>query len=144
MYYNKLLKYADTLYRCKQLKRASLGRMCTLMRSSSSLSHTGTFSLRSANALSKTAPSAACGPRAKSGWAFRPRCRHQGIIWSCVEGRRVHVLSAIALVPELASRSHISGVPMLTAELAASAADSITRAPALNRSRPLQSMAEDV
>ena len=30
--YNKLLKYADTLYRCKQLKRAALGRMCTLMR----------------------------------------------------------------------------------------------------------------
>eukprot|EP00964_Phaeocystis_antarctica_P144101 scaffold109789_cov75-Phaeocystis_antarctica.AAC.4 len=124
---------------------SSKWRMCTLMRSSSSSSHAGTFSLRSANALSKTAPSAACGPRAKSGWAFRPRCRHHGIVWSCVEGRRVHVPSARVLVPELASRSHISGVSMLTTLAGgASAADSITRSPALNRSRPLQSMAEDV
>uniref|UniRef100_A0A7S0ZE53 Nucleolar GTP-binding protein 1 n=1 Tax=Timspurckia oligopyrenoides TaxID=708627 RepID=A0A7S0ZE53_9RHOD len=30
--YAKLLKYGDSLYRCKQLKRAALGRMCTLMR----------------------------------------------------------------------------------------------------------------
>lgn len=30
--YVKLLKYGDSLYRCKQLKRAALGRMCTLMR----------------------------------------------------------------------------------------------------------------
>jgi nucleolar GTP-binding protein len=30
--YTKLLKYSDSLYRCKQLKRAALGRMCTLMR----------------------------------------------------------------------------------------------------------------
>jgi len=30
--YLKLLKYGDSLYRCKQLKRAALGRMCTLMR----------------------------------------------------------------------------------------------------------------
>jgi len=29
--YLKLLKYGDSLYRCKQLKRAALGRMCTLM-----------------------------------------------------------------------------------------------------------------
>lgn len=29
--YLRLLKYGDSLYRCKQLKRASLGRMCTLM-----------------------------------------------------------------------------------------------------------------
>ncbi|GBG44384.1 hypothetical protein CBR_g77869 [Chara braunii] len=29
--YVRLLKYGDTLYRCKQLKRAALGRMCTLM-----------------------------------------------------------------------------------------------------------------
>lgn len=28
----KLLKYGDSLYRCKQLKRAALGRMCTLMK----------------------------------------------------------------------------------------------------------------
>eukprot|EP01114_Cavostelium_apophysatum_P001096 TRINITY_DN1093_c0_g2_i1.p1 TRINITY_DN1093_c0_g2~~TRINITY_DN1093_c0_g2_i1.p1 ORF type:complete len:649 (+),score=207.17 TRINITY_DN1093_c0_g2_i1:167-2113(+) len=29
--YLKLLKYGDSLYRCKQLKKAALGRMCTLM-----------------------------------------------------------------------------------------------------------------
>jgi len=29
--YIKLLKYGDSLYRCKQLKRAALGRMCTLV-----------------------------------------------------------------------------------------------------------------
>ncbi|EGC31243.1 hypothetical protein DICPUDRAFT_57799 [Dictyostelium purpureum] len=29
--YLRLLKYGDSLYRCKQLKRAALGRMCTLM-----------------------------------------------------------------------------------------------------------------
>jgi nucleolar GTP-binding protein len=27
--YVRLLKYADSLYRCKMLKRAALGRMCT-------------------------------------------------------------------------------------------------------------------
>lgn len=30
--YLRLLKYGDSLYRCKQLKRAALGRMCTLMK----------------------------------------------------------------------------------------------------------------
>jgi len=30
--YAKLLKYGDSLYRCKQLKRAALGRMCTIMK----------------------------------------------------------------------------------------------------------------
>jgi len=30
--YARLLKYGDSLYRCKQLKRAALGRMCTLMK----------------------------------------------------------------------------------------------------------------
>lgn len=30
--YVKLIKYGDSLYRCKQLKRAAMGRMCTLMR----------------------------------------------------------------------------------------------------------------
>lgn len=30
--YVRLLKYGDSLYRCKELKRAALGRMCTLMR----------------------------------------------------------------------------------------------------------------
>lgn len=30
--YVKLLKYGDSLYRCKQLKRAALGRMCTVMK----------------------------------------------------------------------------------------------------------------
>ena len=30
--YLRLLKYGDSLYRCKQLKRACLGRMCTLMK----------------------------------------------------------------------------------------------------------------
>eukprot|EP00270_Netrium_digitus_P002420 TRINITY_DN12731_c0_g1_i4.p1 TRINITY_DN12731_c0_g1~~TRINITY_DN12731_c0_g1_i4.p1 ORF type:complete len:680 (+),score=208.07 TRINITY_DN12731_c0_g1_i4:196-2235(+) len=33
--YVRLLKYGDSLYRCKQLKRAALGRMCTLMRKQS-------------------------------------------------------------------------------------------------------------
>eukprot|EP01134_Creolimax_fragrantissima_P005651 CFRG5651T1 len=30
--YNRLLKFGDSLYRCKQLKRAALGRMCTIMK----------------------------------------------------------------------------------------------------------------
>lgn len=30
--YARLLKYGDSLYRCKQLKRAALGRMCTLIK----------------------------------------------------------------------------------------------------------------
>ena len=30
--YLKLIKYADSLYRCKSLKRAALGRMCTMIR----------------------------------------------------------------------------------------------------------------
>eukprot|EP01135_Chromosphaera_perkinsii_P004713 Nk52_evm24s294 gene=Nk52_evmTU24s294 len=30
--YTRLMKYGDTLYRCKQLKRAALGRMCTIMK----------------------------------------------------------------------------------------------------------------
>jgi len=30
--YCKLLKYGDSLYRCKQLKRSALGRMCTIMK----------------------------------------------------------------------------------------------------------------
>ena len=30
--YVRMLKYGDSLYRCKQLKRAALGRMCTLMK----------------------------------------------------------------------------------------------------------------
>ncbi len=30
--YVKLLKYGDSLYRCKSLKRAALGRMCTVMK----------------------------------------------------------------------------------------------------------------
>ncbi|KDD75066.1 hypothetical protein H632_c892p0, partial [Helicosporidium sp. ATCC 50920] len=30
--YVRLLKYGDSLYRCKQLKRAALGRMCTIMK----------------------------------------------------------------------------------------------------------------
>lgn len=30
--YLRLLKFADSLYRCKELKRAALGRMCTAMR----------------------------------------------------------------------------------------------------------------
>eukprot|EP00188_Purpureofilum_apyrenoidigerum_P004997 Plantae.Rhodophyta-Purpureofilum_apyrenoidigerum.ctg6098.p1 GENE.Plantae.Rhodophyta-Purpureofilum_apyrenoidigerum.ctg6098~~Plantae.Rhodophyta-Purpureofilum_apyrenoidigerum.ctg6098.p1 ORF type:complete len:706 (+),score=158.04 Plantae.Rhodophyta-Purpureofilum_apyrenoidigerum.ctg6098:102-2120(+) len=30
--YLRLLKYGDSLYRCKQLKRAALGRMCTLVK----------------------------------------------------------------------------------------------------------------
>eukprot|EP00163_Fabomonas_tropica_P016304 TRINITY_DN29296_c0_g1_i1.p1 TRINITY_DN29296_c0_g1~~TRINITY_DN29296_c0_g1_i1.p1 ORF type:complete len:640 (+),score=217.14 TRINITY_DN29296_c0_g1_i1:401-2320(+) len=38
--YVRLLKYGDSLYRCKQLKRAALGRMCTIMRKQgSSLSY---------------------------------------------------------------------------------------------------------
>ncbi len=28
----RLIKYGDSLYRCKQLKRAAFGRMCTLLR----------------------------------------------------------------------------------------------------------------
>ncbi|XP_046848220.1 GTP-binding protein 4-like [Xenia sp. Carnegie-2017] len=30
--YIRLMKYGDSLYRCKQLKRAALGRMCTIMK----------------------------------------------------------------------------------------------------------------
>ena len=30
--YARLMKFADSLYRCKQLKRAALGRMCTIMK----------------------------------------------------------------------------------------------------------------
>ena len=30
--YVRLLKYGDSLYRCKELKRAALGRMCTIMK----------------------------------------------------------------------------------------------------------------
>jgi len=30
--YARLMKYGDSLYRCKQLKRAALGRMCTIMK----------------------------------------------------------------------------------------------------------------
>ena len=30
--YVRLLKYGDSLYRCKQLKRAALGRTCTLIK----------------------------------------------------------------------------------------------------------------
>ena len=30
--YLKLIKYGDSLYRCKSLKRAALGRMCTMLR----------------------------------------------------------------------------------------------------------------
>ena len=30
--YLKLVKYGDSLYRCKSLKRAALGRMCTMLR----------------------------------------------------------------------------------------------------------------
>lgn len=30
--YVRLIKYGDSLYRCKELKRAALGRMCTLMK----------------------------------------------------------------------------------------------------------------
>lgn len=30
--YVRLVKYADSLYRCKELKRAALGRMCTIMK----------------------------------------------------------------------------------------------------------------
>jgi nucleolar GTP-binding protein len=28
--YVKLMKYSDSLYRCKMLKKAALGRMCTM------------------------------------------------------------------------------------------------------------------
>ena len=38
--YVRLLKYSDTLYRAKMLKKAALGRMCTLMKKlKSSLSY---------------------------------------------------------------------------------------------------------
>lgn len=38
--YLKLVKYADSLYRCKSLKRAAFGRMCTMLRKiNSSLSY---------------------------------------------------------------------------------------------------------
>jgi len=38
--YNRLLKYGDSLYRCKQLKKAALGRMATVMkRQASSLQY---------------------------------------------------------------------------------------------------------
>lgn len=38
--YVRLLKYGDSLYRCKQLKRAALGRMATVMkRQAQSLSY---------------------------------------------------------------------------------------------------------
>lgn len=38
--YVRLLKYADSLYRCKMLKKAALGRMCTLIKKlKSSLSY---------------------------------------------------------------------------------------------------------
>lgn len=30
--YTRLMKYGDSLYRCKQLKKAALGRMCTIMK----------------------------------------------------------------------------------------------------------------
>jgi nucleolar GTP-binding protein len=30
--YVRLMKYADSLYRCKMLKKAGLGRMCTLLK----------------------------------------------------------------------------------------------------------------
>ena len=30
--YTRLMKYGDSLYRCKMLKRAGLGRMCTIMK----------------------------------------------------------------------------------------------------------------
>lgn len=30
--YLRLIKYGDSLYRCKQLKRAALGRMCTVLK----------------------------------------------------------------------------------------------------------------
>ena len=30
--YLRLMKYGDSLYRCKQLKRAALGRMCTVIK----------------------------------------------------------------------------------------------------------------
>lgn len=30
--YVRLMKYGDSMYRCKQLKRAALGRMCTILK----------------------------------------------------------------------------------------------------------------
>lgn len=30
--YSRLMKYGDSMYRCKQLKKAALGRMCTIMK----------------------------------------------------------------------------------------------------------------
>jgi nucleolar GTP-binding protein len=33
--YVRLMKFSDSLFRCKQLKRAALGRMCTLMKKQS-------------------------------------------------------------------------------------------------------------
>ena len=30
--YARLMKYGDSMYRCKQLKKAALGRMCTIMK----------------------------------------------------------------------------------------------------------------
>jgi nucleolar GTP-binding protein len=30
--YVRMMKYGDSQYRCKQLKRAALGRMCTIMK----------------------------------------------------------------------------------------------------------------
>ena len=30
--YARLMKYGDSMYRCKRLKRAALGRMCTIMK----------------------------------------------------------------------------------------------------------------
>ena len=44
--YVRLLKYGDSLYRCKQLKRAALGRMATVMkRQAQSLSYLEEVSL---------------------------------------------------------------------------------------------------
>ena len=31
--YIRMIKYGDSLYRCKSLKRAALGRMCTVLKS---------------------------------------------------------------------------------------------------------------
>lgn len=30
--YQRLMKYGDSLYRCKMLKKAALGRMCTIVK----------------------------------------------------------------------------------------------------------------
>jgi len=30
--YTRLMKYGDSMYRCKQMKKAALGRMCTIMK----------------------------------------------------------------------------------------------------------------